>query len=94
MHPRHFLFLGPVSDEIKYRIRTILGGLIPLYIDFGLQTFSGTYYDKVKSISVPNELCEVILMDGDIEQNWQNWVSSKMSIIEPTLEEINASLIG
>ena len=63
------------------------------YIDFDLKTFTGAYFDKVKSIDVSAELCEVILMDGDIETNWQNWVNSKMAIIEPTIEELNETLL-
>ena len=63
-------------------------------IDFALETFSGPYYDKAKSIDLPSELCELILMDGDLESNWRKWVDSKMSIIEPTLKELNSALLG
>lgn len=63
-------------------------------IDFALQTFSGPYYDKAKSLDLSAELCELILMDGDIESNWKKWVDSKMSIINPTLEELNGALLG
>ena len=38
------------------------------------------------------ELCNLITMPGNIEENWKNWIDSKMPIIQPVLDELNLHL--
>ncbi|NLG88709.1 MAG: ABC transporter substrate-binding protein [Clostridiaceae bacterium] len=42
------------------------------------------------SIDYWTELSNLVTMDGDIETNWKNWVQSKMPLIQPVLDELNA----
>ena len=39
-----------------------------------------------------DEYARLITMDGDILENWQNWVNEKMPVIQPVLDELNAKL--
>lgn len=36
------------------------------------------------------EYANLITMSGDLEKNWKDWVKSKMSLIQPVLDELNA----
>lgn len=38
------------------------------------------------------ELTNLVTMGGDIEQNWRDWIESKMPMIQPVLDELNANL--
>lgn len=58
-------------------------------VDFDLLTFSAPNIDKSRSIKIDEELTQVVLKDGDLEQNWNEWVKSKEPIINPSLDELN-----
>jgi len=45
---------------------------------------------RMSNIDSRQVFTELIMMDGDLETNWQNWVDSQRSIIEPVLNELNA----
>ncbi|MNP52149.1 hypothetical protein D3C76_1465210 [compost metagenome] len=36
-----------------------------------------------------NEYANLILQPGDLEDNWKKWVSGKMSLVQPVLDELN-----
>ncbi|NIK76992.1 putative aldouronate transport system substrate-binding protein [Paenibacillus castaneae] len=38
------------------------------------------------------EYANIVTQSGDIETNWNNWVNSKKSIIQPVLDELNSKL--
>ncbi|MCM3635523.1 ABC transporter substrate-binding protein [Paenibacillus camelliae] len=38
------------------------------------------------------EYANIVTQSGDIEENWRKWVDSKMSIIQPVLDELNSTL--
>jgi putative aldouronate transport system substrate-binding protein len=38
----------------------------------------------------PTEYAQLILKKGDIEQNWKDWVDSKMPLVRPVLAELDA----
>lgn len=38
----------------------------------------------------PAEYAQLILMDGDLETNWNNWISEKLQLVQPVLDELNA----
>jgi len=60
-------------------------------IDWDLYCFDSPSMRKVQ-FDYDTELCSLVLMEGDIETNWRNWVESKMPLIEPVLEELNSQL--
>ena len=37
-----------------------------------------------------NEYAQLVVKDGDLEQNWKEWVESKMPLIQPVLDELNS----
>jgi putative aldouronate transport system substrate-binding protein len=39
---------------------------------------------------MPKEYAELVLMEGDIEANWNNWVAEKMQVVQPVIDELNA----
>ncbi|MBQ7521132.1 MAG: ABC transporter substrate-binding protein [Clostridia bacterium] len=41
----------------------------------------------------PDEYAAIVLQDGDVEQNWKDWVSTNSYLIDPVLDELN-ELIG
>ncbi|MBM7583453.1 putative aldouronate transport system substrate-binding protein [Caldicoprobacter guelmensis] len=65
------------------------------------ETFTKTNWDlytfdspnmKRAQFDYDTELCNLVTMPGDIEENWKKWVDSKMPIIQPVLDELNAKL--
>lgn len=50
------------------------------------------YDSKAKSqasFDYQNEYANLILKNGDLEANWKEWVNSKMSLVQPYLDELN-----
>ncbi|OXM83006.1 hypothetical protein [Paenibacillus rigui] len=43
-------------------------------------------------IDYNTEYANLVTTQGDIEANWKKWVESKMSIIQPVLDELNSKL--
>lgn len=41
------------------------------------------------NMSLDEEYAQLILKDGDLETNWQNWVKEKMQLVQPVLDELN-----
>jgi putative aldouronate transport system substrate-binding protein len=66
--------------------------LIPINPD--LAYFSATNYDKVgtKEGEIYQEVAKLMVTKGDIAKEWNAWVQSKMSVIQPVLDELNATL--
>jgi len=65
------------------------------------ETFPNTNWDlycfdspskRKAQFDYDTELCSLVLMDGDIEANWRNWIESKMPLVQPVLDELNAQL--
>lgn len=57
-------------------------------IDWNVQLHSSDAMSRV-SIKWSEEYATIILSDGDIETNWQNWVKSYSYLIDPVLDELN-----
>ncbi|NUU60396.1 extracellular solute-binding protein [Paenibacillus agri] len=50
------------------------------------------YDSKAKnqaSFDYATEYTNLILQPGDLEKNWKDWVNSKMSLVQPVLDELN-----
>lgn len=58
-------------------------------LDFNLLTFSAPNFNKL-SIVYQDEFTQLLLKDGDLQQNFDAWVSSKKPMIDQALAELNA----
>jgi putative aldouronate transport system substrate-binding protein len=47
---------------------------------------------SLATLQYDDEYAALIVKSGDIEANWRTWVNEKMPIIQPVLDELNASL--
>ena len=56
--------------------------------DWDLFTFDSSSMRSAQ-LDYHTELAQLVVMDGDIEDNWRRWVESKMPIIQPVLDELN-----
>jgi len=45
---------------------------------------------RMASLPISDMFTELIMMDGDIETNWLNWVDAQRPLIDPVLDELNA----
>jgi putative aldouronate transport system substrate-binding protein len=59
--------------------------------DWDLYTFDSQSMRRAQ-FDYSTELCNLITMPGNIEENWKNWIDSKMPIIQPVLDELNLHL--
>ncbi len=57
-------------------------------IDWDVQMHTSDAMSRI-SFDWGNEYATLILMDGDLETNWKNWVSSNAYLIDPVLKELN-----
>lgn len=62
-------------------------------IDWDVTLHSSDAMSRI-SFDWGNEYATIVLADGDLEENWRNWVSSYAYIIDPVLEELNAAYGG
>ena len=60
-------------------------------VDWDLFCFDSPNMRKVQ-FDYDTELTNLVTMGGDIEQNWRDWIESKMPMIQPVLDELNANL--
>ena len=58
-------------------------------IDWDVVFHSSNAMNQVQ-FTYPDEYSQLIVKDGDLRENWQNWVDEKMSLIQPVLDELNA----
>ena len=45
---------------------------------------------SMSNINTTNAFTELIMMDGDLETNWLNWVEAQKPLIDPVIAELNA----
>ena len=60
-------------------------------IDWDLNFFTSSNYEKTK-YNYGEEFAKLIVMDGDIEDNWRAWVEEKTPQVSVVLDEINTEL--
>lgn len=60
-------------------------------VDWDLYSYDSPNMRKA-SIDYNTELANLVTMDGDVETNWRKWIQSKMPIVQPVLDELNAKL--
>lgn len=59
-------------------------------VDWDIYTYSSPAQSKV-AFDYGIEYSSLVTMGGDIEANWKSWVDSKMSIVQPVIEEMDAA---
>lgn len=91
-----FTMISPLYPK-KYRDRA--WELYQLKAQYGKDTIKRIdwdvyFYDSpsIRKVSFDYELeyAELIMKDGDIRTNWENWKAEKAPLINPVLEELNA----
>ena len=58
-------------------------------VDWNVMLHSSEAMNRI-SVAYGEEYATIILQDGDVEQNWKDWVASYDYLIAPVLEELNA----
>ena len=61
----------------------------PSEIDWTTVLYSSQALNQA-SMNYADEYAALIVKEGDIEENWRNWVEDKMPLIQPVLDELNA----
>ncbi|MCU6339482.1 hypothetical protein KW823_23485, partial [Enterobacter quasiroggenkampii] len=89
-----------INSAIKkeYRDRAVLhyqnkaklgkeGGKLAAY-DWTVQLHDSKVKNQA-TFTYETEYTNLILQSGDLESNWKKWVESKMSLVQPALDELN-----
>lgn len=93
----NFSLLNPTIAE-QYRLDTIndyqlkaeLSDESTVYhIDWDLLFYDSNAMQKA-TFNYDNEFAQLIVKDGDLAENWQAWVDSKMTLVQRVLDELNA----
>lgn len=64
------------------------GGAMAEY-DWDVQLYDSKAKNQA-GFDYATEYTNLILQDGDLEANWKAWVNSKMSLVQPVLDELNS----
>jgi putative aldouronate transport system substrate-binding protein len=59
-------------------------------IDWDVQLYSSDAKNKL-SYDWGTEYAELVLSDGNIEDNWKNWIASQDHLIKPVIDELNSN---
>ncbi|MDR1262049.1 MAG: ABC transporter substrate-binding protein [Oscillospiraceae bacterium] len=59
-----------------------------LDIDWDIAFYSSPVMSQA-TMTLADEYAQLVLMDGDLEANWNNWVNEKMRVVQPVLDELN-----
>lgn len=57
-------------------------------IDWTVQFHNSDAYSKVQ-FTYPDEYSQLIVKEGDLRANWEQWVKDKKALIDPVLAELN-----
>lgn len=61
-------------------------------VDWTVMMHSSDAMSRI-GFTYPDEYAAIVLQDGDVEQNWRDWVATNSYLIDPVLDELN-ELIG
>ena len=73
--------------------------LAELKLSYGEGVYSDIDWDQIFYVSKAKdqvqfeygeEYANLIVQDGDLEENWRKWVESKMPLVQPYLDELNS----
>lgn len=91
-----FAVINPaIKEEYRDRMQT----LAELKLQYGKGVYSeidwdeSFYVSKAKDqaqLEYEKEYANLILQEGDLVTNWKKWVNTKMSLVQPYLDELNS----
>ena len=81
-------FRDSIWNDYKTKVSLSSGDSI-LKNDWQEYFFDSPSKQKV-NFNYANEYAQLVVKDGDLEQNWKEWVESKMPLIQPVLDELNS----
>ena len=79
-------FRDSIWNDYKTKVSLSSGDSI-LRNDWQEYFFDSPSKQKV-NFNYANEYAQLVVKDGDLEQNWREWVESKMPLIQPVLDEL------
>lgn len=85
------IFRDRTAEMYRERSDNSTEETFPAKIDWTTTFFSSQAMNQA-SMTYADEYASLIVKEGDIEKNWQDWVDSKMPLIQPVLDELNAEL--
>ena len=75
---------------VDYQLKAELSDEDTVYwIDWDLLFYESDAMQKA-TFKYENEFAQLIVKDGDLTENWQAWVNSKMPLVQRVLDELNA----
>lgn len=87
-----------INPAIKDSYRDRMTELAELKLSYGEGVYSDIDWDQIFYVSKAKdqvqfeygeEYANLIVQDGDLEENWRKWVESKMPLVQPYLDELN-----
>ena len=73
-----------------YVRRAEISSTIGEEVDWDLSSYSSQAMN-LASMTYADEYANIITKDGDFDTNYDQWVSDKLSMIQPVLDELNAA---
>ena len=74
----------------QYELRSELSDSTTLVPTDWTSYFHDSPSKRKVSFDYATEYAQLILKDGDIEDNWKAWVQDKMQVVQPVIDELNA----
>ena len=73
-----------------YIRRAEISSTIDEEVDWDLNSYSSQAMN-LATMTYADEYANIITKEGDFDTNYDQWVSDKMSMIQPVLDELNAA---
>ena len=92
-----FSFVSPsftqtARDKVahNYQVRSDISSSKGKNVDWDLKSYSSQAMN-VATMTYADEYANIITKAGDFDTNYDQWVSDKMQMIQPVLDELNAA---
>lgn len=92
-----FSFVNPSFSQIardkvvhNYQVRSDIASCKDKEVDWDLKSYSSQAMN-VASMTYADEYANILTKAGDFDTNYDQWVSDKMQMIQPVLDELNAA---
>ena len=80
-----FAAAGITKQAVYKRIKQDLAPYVKSKTEKRLYQNSG----HEKDVTIEWIVLDVILKDGELEDNWNTWVEEKMAVVQPVLDQLN-----
>lgn len=74
----------------QYELRTAISDETTLIPTDWVAYFQDSPSRNKVAFDYPTEYAQLVVKEGDLEENWNTWVEEKMQLIQPVLDELNA----